>query len=313
MVNINRQYLINPGTGHTIGKIAVVHSTATAGNPPATNFGIAFHRDWRKTQTFVHYFVDDTNTVVQVAEEGVVAWGAGYANKYAPLQVELCEYSDRTRALKAYHNFVNFVAARCRALGIPLTLDDGNKTAGIKSHNWCSQNYGGSDHTDPYGYLAKIGISKAQLAKDLGAATASVSVTPAPAAKPSQSAAGDLEVDGYFGAKSARRAEALEKRAQDGVISSQDIAWTDAKGYRFIDARALPAVQWVSSTSAVGSQLVGIWQQRLGLPVDYKIGPDFYHAALRYYGFKVDNSWTSPSNLVKAMQRQLNKGQKLFS
>lgn len=136
---------------------------------------------------------------------------------------------------------------------------------------------------------------------------------PAPAADPSQSASGDLEVDGYFGAKAARRAEALEKRAQDGVISSQDIAWTNAKGYKFIDARALPAVQWVPSKAAVGSQLVGIWQQRLGLPVDYKIGPDFYHAALRYYGFKIDNSWTAPSNLVKAMQRQLNKGQKLFS
>ncbi|WP_125582495.1 peptidoglycan recognition protein family protein [Lacticaseibacillus suibinensis] len=136
---------------------------------------------------------------------------------------------------------------------------------------------------------------------------------PAPAADPSQSASGDLEVDGYFGAKAARRAEALEKRAQDGVISSQDIAWTNAKGYKFIDARALPAVQWVPSKAAVGSQLVGIWQQRLGLPVDYKIGPALYHAALKYYGFNQDNSWTAPSNLVKAMQRQMNKGQKLFS
>lgn len=137
----------------------------------------------------------------------------------------------------------------------------------------------------------------------------SVSTPPAT----SQTTGGDLVVDGYFGVSSARRAEALENRTQDGVISSQDIAWTNAKGYKFIDARALPAVQWVPSKVAVGSQLVGIWQQRLGLPVDYKIGLDFYHAALRYYGFKIDNSWTAPSNLVKAMQRQMNKGQKLFS
>ena len=49
----------------------------------------------------------------------------------------------------------------------PLTLDDGGAgTPGVKSHLWVSKNIGGN-HTDPYAYLATIGISKEQFANDL--------------------------------------------------------------------------------------------------------------------------------------------------
>ena len=301
MTTINRQYLINPGTGHTIGKIAVVHSTATAGNPPATNFGIAFHRDWRKTQTFVHYFVDDTNTVVQVAEEGVVAWGAGYANKYAPLQVELCEYSDRTRALKAYHNFVNFVVARCRALGIPLTLDDGNKTAGIKSHNWCSQNYGGSDHTDPYGYLARIGISKAQFAKDLGAAAGSSASSVVESAGAISASAAKLTVDGYWGPQLTKALQRLYGTTVDGIVSSQ---------YNWHNAGLTGGWQFVGKP--VGSLLIAAIQRSLGVKADGILGPNTIKAMQRKAGTPVDGKIDKQSQLVMYMQRCVNAGKRPF-
>ncbi|MGY5995222.1 N-acetylmuramoyl-L-alanine amidase, partial [Enterococcus faecium] len=37
---------------------------------------------------------------------------------------------------------------------------------GIKSHLWVTQNIWG-DHTDPYGYLSEMGVSKEKLAYDL--------------------------------------------------------------------------------------------------------------------------------------------------
>ena len=50
--------------------------------------------------------------------------------------------------------------------GIPLTLDTPYNQPGIKSHLWVTQNIWG-DHTDPYGYLSQMGVSKEKLAYDL--------------------------------------------------------------------------------------------------------------------------------------------------
>lgn len=181
MVTINKSLAINPGTAPTIGKIIVLHSTDDM-EATAKQMATYEHRVWKSAETFVHFGVDDIGAY-QVGTPGYTAWGAGYVNKYAPVQLELCEFSDHTRAMKAYHNWVNLAVAMAKQYGVPLTLDDGNKTAGFKSHLWCSRNYGGSDHGDPYPYLTKLGISKAQLAKDLGAAAGSATVTE-PAAKP---------------------------------------------------------------------------------------------------------------------------------
>ncbi|RBN43412.1 N-acetylmuramoyl-L-alanine amidase, partial [Enterococcus faecium] len=52
--------------------------------------------------------------------------------------------------------------------GIPLTLDQGTSlfTKGIISHLWVT-NYVWGNHTDPYGYLSQMGVSKEKLAYDL--------------------------------------------------------------------------------------------------------------------------------------------------
>src|SRR5699024_2250148 len=54
-----------------------------------------------------------------------------------------------------------------------------------KSHRWCSQHYGG-DHTDPYGYLSQMGVSKTQFAKDIKSGIKGSSAKPAkkPTSKP---------------------------------------------------------------------------------------------------------------------------------
>ena len=42
---------------------------------------------------------------------------------------------------------------------------------GVKTHLWITNNVGGTDHTDPYDYLASIGVTKAQFAADVAGST----------------------------------------------------------------------------------------------------------------------------------------------
>ena len=68
--------------------------------------------------------------------------------------------------------------------GIPLTLDTSDRR-GVKTHNWITHNLGNTDHTDPYGYLSKIGISKAQFAHDIAHGVGGKTIS---AKKPAKSA-----------------------------------------------------------------------------------------------------------------------------
>lgn len=215
---INKEFAINAGTSATIGKILVVHSTDNVG-ATARNGAIYENRVWRSAQTFVHFFVDDTS-IYQVGTPGYKAWGAGNVNKYAPVQIELCEFRDKTRSLNAYKNFVVLIQELAPKYGIPLTLDDSNRTAGIKSHAWCSQNYGGSDHQDPYPWLTSIGISKAQFLADIKGKAVAPS---APTAKPSKSVAqvANEVINGLWGSGSDRNSRLMDAGYNASAIQTE--------------------------------------------------------------------------------------------
>lgn len=295
MVTINKSLAINAGTAATIGKIIVLHSTDDM-EATAKQMATYEHRVWRSAQTFVHFGVDDQGAY-QVGTPGRVAWGAGNVNRYAPVQIELCEFSDKTRAMKAYHNWVNLAAAMAKQFGVPLTLDDGNKTAGFKSHLWCSRNYGGSDHGDPYPYLTKLGISKAQLAKDLGAATGRVTTS---ATAPATSTA-STGVDGYWGTVTTTKLQRLYGTTVDGVVSSQ---------YNWHNAGLTGGWQFVGKP--VGSLLIAAIQRSLGVKADGMMGPDTIKAMQRRAGTPVDGKISAQSMLVMYMQKCVNAGKRPF-
>ncbi|RKB82527.1 Autolysin [Listeria monocytogenes] len=147
-------------------------------------------RNWQNA--FVTHFVGGGGRVVQIAETGVVSWGAGSkANGYAFAQVELCRTKDKATFLKDYAVYCQLLADLAKKAGIPVTLDSGSKSSdkGIKSHDWVTKKLGGTTHSDPYGYLAKWGISKAQFSKDLSSAAknGTISKPSKPASKPSSS------------------------------------------------------------------------------------------------------------------------------
>lgn len=160
-------YTLGAGEGSsqkTGAKVIIAHATGV--DAPAVNTAIYEKREWSTSQAYVQYIVGDGGKIYKVGEEGYVAWGAGeWANSNAPVQIELAQTSDNAEFRKDYVAYVNLLRSSAKKWGIPVTLDSSAYT-GIKTHRWITDHVWG-DHTDPYGYLSRHGVSKAQFKKDV--------------------------------------------------------------------------------------------------------------------------------------------------
>lgn len=148
-------------------KYIIIHDTGNDNNKgrnSGKNEAIFMKDHWNDAYT--HAIVDDSNIYI-IGEPGFVAYGAGMqANQNSPFQIELAHVDSQKRFNKSYSLYIQAIKYFAGKYNIPLTLDTGINQKGIKSHRWVSQNIWG-DHTDPYGYLAKWGVTKNKLAKDL--------------------------------------------------------------------------------------------------------------------------------------------------
>lgn len=186
MTNYDKTFMLGAGQGSsqkTSNEYIIIHDTANdnnQGDNSAYNEASYMHNNWQNAYT---HAIAGWDRVYLVGEAGYVAYGAGnVANSRAPFQIELAHYSDPAKQRQSYVNYVNAIREYANKFGIPLTLDGGGK--GIKSHKWVSDNIWG-DHQDPYGYLARIGISKQQLAHDLANGIGGTAPVPSkPASKP---------------------------------------------------------------------------------------------------------------------------------
>lgn len=168
--SINKDFALSDSQGDSRKAqniIIVAHDTGNDNNKgpgSAKNEASYMKSHWQAAYT--HFIVDDTG-IYQVGAPGYVAWGALNANPYSPMQVELAHVNSQARFSESYKRYIWLIRTYAKKYGIPLTLDTGGAgTKGIKTHQWVTKHYGG-DHVDPYGYLAKWGISKAQFAKDI--------------------------------------------------------------------------------------------------------------------------------------------------
>lgn len=135
-------------------------------NSPAANNASYFKHNWATSETYSTFVVGHDGDYL-VSTPGYVSWAALSANPYAPVQIEFERTSSEAEFKAGYKNYITLARYYAKKYGIPLTLDKGGAgTPGIKSHLWVTKHYGGT-HTDPYGYLAKWGITKSRLAYDL--------------------------------------------------------------------------------------------------------------------------------------------------
>lgn len=165
---ISKKYAFGASEGDsrkTTSRFIILHDVGAESGAAAN--ASYFKSNWKTSSTYVAFVVGDGGKVFQVGEPGYVQWGALDANPYAPVQIELGHTTSKAQFKKDYATYVSLARDMAKKYGIPLTLDTAGKTTkGIKSHLWVTNTFGG-DHVDPYGYLKRFGITKAQLAKDL--------------------------------------------------------------------------------------------------------------------------------------------------
>ncbi|MBM6764233.1 N-acetylmuramoyl-L-alanine amidase [Ligilactobacillus agilis] len=167
--NIDYTYALAPGEGDdaiAANNYIVLHEVGTESGAAAN--ASYFKHNLNRSETYVTFVVGDGGKVYQVGKPGQVSWGAGYnANHNAPVQIELGRTWNGNQFWQDYVTYIRLARDMAGKYDIPLTLDAGSAgTRGIKSHNWVSHNIWG-DHVDPYGYLARFGVSRSKLAHDL--------------------------------------------------------------------------------------------------------------------------------------------------
>lgn len=115
---------------------------------------------------FVSHWVGGGGRIVQVAPTGLLQYGCGpNGNPHAYAQVELARTNNKETFKKDYAAYVWLLRKLANEAGIPIRLDGTGK--GIKTHRWIKNNVGGTTHSDPYDYLASMGISATQFKKDI--------------------------------------------------------------------------------------------------------------------------------------------------
>ncbi|MGX7376733.1 SH3 domain-containing protein [Carnobacterium maltaromaticum] len=156
-----------PSTGLSTNEFVIAHESGNSNNagPDSLEREISFMSN-NFNSAFVSHWVGGGGRAVQIAPTGFIQWGAGpRANGRAYTQVELARTNNVETFKKDYVTYVNLLRQLAKEAGVPVSLDGYGK--GIKSHLWITQNLGGTDHSDPYAYLAQWGISKTQFAADV--------------------------------------------------------------------------------------------------------------------------------------------------
>lgn len=151
----------------TSGLIQVhAHSTGNA-KSTAENEASYMKRKNLNSGFFTH--VVGNGKIYQTAPTGKGMWDVGGGwNKKGYAGVELIEsHKNKTEFERDYKIYVELLRNLAKENNIQMKLDSG--VGGILTHDYCTkhQPYNKSDHVDPYPYLAKWGISKAQFKKDI--------------------------------------------------------------------------------------------------------------------------------------------------
>lgn len=150
-----------PSMAYAGGKptMVILHETA---NQTSTieNEASYVKRNWQNA--FFHYIVDHTKAY-EMSNPDYLAWGAGSeANPYA-IHIELVRDNGNNFS-QAYTNWLDLAVEVAKRYGIPIIY---GARPGIVTHSWVSQNMGGTDHSDPDGWLVMNGVSLGKLKEDL--------------------------------------------------------------------------------------------------------------------------------------------------
>ena len=217
-----------PQVGYAPYRQVHAHST---GNPNSTAQNEADYMQRKDLNSGFYTHVVGNGRIIQTAPINKGAYDVGgdwNAETYAA--VELIEsHKTKDEFMRDYKIYVGLLRDLAKQAGIPTTLDTGD-LAGIKTHDYCThhQPNNGSDHVDPYPYLAKWGISREQFKKDIESGNVSAKPTSPAPAKPAPGGGG-YKVEPY----NVRQVTDTALRVRAAQNTHSAIIRTLPQGYQF--------------------------------------------------------------------------------
>ena len=134
-------------------KGVVVHETA---NPSSTIYNEIAYMKAHYNDAFVHSFVD-ADHIINIANTNYLSWGVGYPGNGKFVQFEQIEVHSKKAFAREMANAAWYTAYLLNKY--KLTPNDAcyDYKGTVWSHKAVALHFGGSTHTDPYGYYLKTG------------------------------------------------------------------------------------------------------------------------------------------------------------
>ncbi|PHK49810.1 GW dipeptide domain-containing protein [Staphylococcus edaphicus] len=137
----------------------VMHDTA---NDSSTITGEINYMKNNYTSAFVHAYVDG-NRIIETANTDYLAWGAGPQANDRFIHVELVHTHDYDSFARSINNYADYAATNLQYYGLAPDSAEYDGVGTVWTHQAVSNYLGGSDHSDPHGYLAAHNYSYDEL------------------------------------------------------------------------------------------------------------------------------------------------------
>lgn len=141
----------------------VIHYTDNPGDNARMEANFV-RSNWKNA--FVHEFID-ADEIIQVADPDYKAWGAGKEANDRYIHLELCHEYTREDFEASYRKLVRRAAEYLYINQLGVTPAKPDRTGTLWGHYHVTMYWGGTNHVDPIGYLAKWGISWDDLVEDV--------------------------------------------------------------------------------------------------------------------------------------------------
>lgn len=138
------EHIVSNGHGYLSPKFLAVHSTANPGATAANHVSY-----WSNNPTYAVHAVSDWKEAYHTVPWNRLCYQVGNGNSTC-IGIEICEATNE-------QDFMRGMEIAREAILEMLNMNGWDIDTCVRSHKWFTENYGGSDHTDPIPYLNKWG------------------------------------------------------------------------------------------------------------------------------------------------------------
>lgn len=243
----------------------------------------------------------ENNLVGYDQSQRLTFWEHLKASNYDPAQITIACEADCSSGVAAIVKGAGYRLGNIAMQNVSTSIYTGNERAALQAAGFTAlydSKYLTSDAYLLAGDILLNERSHTTINLTNGSRSGGSSATVAPS---TSSSSGKLSVDGWWGVATTRALQKALGTTIDGIVSGQD-----ADDMASVNRGGLESGSW--KTGKGGSQMIKALQRKIGVSVDGYFGKNTCKALQRYLGTTQDGIVSSPSDMVKALQRKLNAG-----